>query len=180
MARRKKSSDDLYSNTELPMTPMIDIIFQLLIFFMCSMHFKQLEGKLNSWLPKDKGLNPVSVPKPELQEIRIVMDWDGDDKQGRTRVSIERRPVGDVAYDRVNAHEPPEGRSIWQSLAAQVGGQFQAAKSKFGRDIPVIIDARSKVPWAHVIQALDACKQHNIEKVEFAGSPEHEPGLKNK
>ncbi len=72
MARRRKNNDDLAKNEELPMTPMIDIIFQLLIFFMCSMPFKKLEGKLNSWLPKDKGLNPVSVPKPELQEIRIA------------------------------------------------------------------------------------------------------------
>ena len=38
------------------MTPMIDVVFQLLIFFMLSMHFKEVEGKLLSQLPKDKGL----------------------------------------------------------------------------------------------------------------------------
>ncbi|KAF0241790.1 MAG: hypothetical protein FD180_4260 [Planctomycetota bacterium] len=36
----------------LNVAPMVDIIFCLCIFFMCSFHFKQLEGKFESWLPK--------------------------------------------------------------------------------------------------------------------------------
>ena len=39
----------------LNVAPMVDIIFCLCIFFMCSFHFKQLEGKFESWLPKGHG-----------------------------------------------------------------------------------------------------------------------------
>ncbi len=38
---------------DLNMTPMIDVVFQLLIFFMLSMHFKEIEGKLITTLPRD-------------------------------------------------------------------------------------------------------------------------------
>ena len=56
---------------------LIDIIFCLCIFFMCSFHFKQLEGKVDAWLPKDKGPNPAPVDlKPVLEEIRVFMRWD--------------------------------------------------------------------------------------------------------
>ena len=44
---------------ELEMTPMIDVTFLLLIFFMCTIKFKSLEGKLAAYLPKD---GPSSLP----------------------------------------------------------------------------------------------------------------------
>ena len=34
---------------ELQMTPMIDVTFLLLIFFMCTLKFKVLEGKLGAY-----------------------------------------------------------------------------------------------------------------------------------
>src|SRR5215216_2799609 len=54
---------------------MVDIIFCLCIFFMCSFRFKQLEGKFDSWLPRDKG-NSGTVSDQQLTEIRIAMFWD--------------------------------------------------------------------------------------------------------
>ena len=41
---------------EINVTAMVDVIFCLCIFFMCSFHFKQLEGKIDTWLPKDRGV----------------------------------------------------------------------------------------------------------------------------
>lgn len=43
------ASDD--NPVGINVTAMVDIIFCLCLFFMCSMHFKQIEGKLESWLP---------------------------------------------------------------------------------------------------------------------------------
>ena len=37
---------------------MVDIIFCLCLFFMCSLKFKPLDAKFDSWLPKDKGGAP--------------------------------------------------------------------------------------------------------------------------
>jgi len=33
-------------------TAMVDVIFCLCVFFMCSLHFRQVEGKFETWLPK--------------------------------------------------------------------------------------------------------------------------------
>ena len=54
--------------TRLNMTPMIDVVFQLLVFFLCSMKFKSLDMKIEAFLPKDRGLaatpsKPADVPK---------------------------------------------------------------------------------------------------------------------
>ena len=58
---------------EPPMTSMIDIIFQLLIFFILTLKIKSVEGKLINQLPKDKGLSASSSPSPEEQEVRIIL-----------------------------------------------------------------------------------------------------------
>ena len=41
------------------MTPMIYVVFQLMIFFMSTIKFKTMEGKLSAYLPKDVGVDPT-------------------------------------------------------------------------------------------------------------------------
>ena len=53
------------------MTPMVDVTFLLLIFFMCTIKFKKLEGKLAAYLPKDMGLNNTQVDPVEKLDIRL-------------------------------------------------------------------------------------------------------------
>jgi biopolymer transport protein ExbD len=57
-------------------TPLIDVIFCLCVFFMCSFRFKQLEGKFDTWLPKGKGNSGVADASQLLKEVRVAMWWD--------------------------------------------------------------------------------------------------------
>ncbi|MCY3002363.1 MAG: biopolymer transporter ExbD [Planctomycetota bacterium] len=59
------------------MTPMIDVVFQLLIFFMLTIKFKLLEGKLSAYLPKDVGVNDSqAIPKDKI-EIKLKVEREG-------------------------------------------------------------------------------------------------------
>ena len=58
MSKKKDLGRD---ECEMEMTPMIDVVFLLLIFFMCTLRFKTLEGKLAAYLPRDAGVNPWQV-----------------------------------------------------------------------------------------------------------------------
>ena len=62
---------------ELDMTPMIDVVFQLLIFFMLTIEFKTLEGKLAAYLPKDVGVNNTPAEPKEKVEIRVKVVNEG-------------------------------------------------------------------------------------------------------
>ena len=44
---------------------LIDILMCLLLFYMCASKFAALEGKMDAWLPKDKGAN-AGPPPPKL------------------------------------------------------------------------------------------------------------------
>ncbi|MGE3853490.1 MAG: biopolymer transporter ExbD, partial [Planctomycetota bacterium] len=52
------------------MTPMIDVVFLLLIFFMC-MKFKSFEKKLDADLPLNDGLS--SSIAPPIQQLRVKL-----------------------------------------------------------------------------------------------------------
>src|SRR5688572_17297376 len=61
-------------------TAMVDVIFCLCLFYMCSFKFKQLEGKFDSWLPLAKGTSGAGTTEDRIQEIRVAMYWDVDTK----------------------------------------------------------------------------------------------------
>jgi len=56
---------------ELRMTAMIDVTFLLLIFFLCSIKFKLLDGKLCTYLPKDRGVNACSMDERLIERMEI-------------------------------------------------------------------------------------------------------------
>jgi len=64
---------------ELNMTPMIDVIFQLVLFFVFSMKFLAFEGQLNAYLPKNRGLSTVQTIDPTLSQITLFLEWDPQD-----------------------------------------------------------------------------------------------------
>ena len=132
---------------QIDMTPMIDCVFQLILFFMLTMHFKMPHTKLDSYLPKDKGLTDVAVkltPK-ELEEVRIRIDQD---------------PASpDKALFYVGDHQVPDPRE----LAGIVQGLL-AGKS----DIPVTIDGQSTVHFRHVVVAADACRIAKVKEINYA------------
>lgn len=139
---------------DLPMTPMIDVIFQLMIFFMCSIHFKSLEGKLYSYLPKDKGMNLTVVTDPILDEVRIALIFNESKPPLMTDIKIGQHviPDMDALYDKLKA--------IWQDAVASATSP--------DRIIPFKIDAQPKIPVQAIVKVLDVCKKVGISKVEFA------------
>ena len=126
---------------------LIDIIFCLIIFFMCSFHFKQLEGKIDSWLPKDKG---SSTPSSELPvEIRVAMFWDA-----KTEKVVRQYGSRIVTSD--------------DELQALIKGAHDDYVRINKPDVPVIIDGDARIPWHEVISVVNMCKRLDIDKIEFA------------
>ena len=57
---------------KMDMTPMIDVVFQLIIFFMCNIKYKTLEGRLDAFLPKDVGVNSAPATQPP-EKVEVVI-----------------------------------------------------------------------------------------------------------
>jgi hypothetical protein len=71
------TKDDDNQDTEANMAPMIDVIFQLVLFFVFSMKFIAFEGQLQAYLPKDRG---QSAPQTTLDPTTatLYLEWEPD------------------------------------------------------------------------------------------------------
>ncbi len=68
--------DDVQEEVKPDMTPMIDVVFLMIIFFIC-IDFKVLEAKLPAFLPKDKGSQTDVVEPQEQLSVKIYVEAAG-------------------------------------------------------------------------------------------------------
>jgi biopolymer transport protein ExbD len=135
---------------EINVTAMVDVIFCLCIFFMCSFHFKQLEGKIDAWLPKERGnsIGDLKTP-PMLEEVRLIMRWDPE-RQLTTR------------------HIAARGGNATDDELVSTIRAIKKDYEKAGKiEVPVVVDAMDAVPWQDVVHALDLCKGEKLSPITF-------------
>jgi biopolymer transport protein ExbD len=136
-------------------TPLVDIIFCLCVFFMISFKFKQIEGKFDAWLPKGKGSEGMPVGTIMPKEIRVAILWDEANEESLRKFGV--RPI--------KASED-------ELLQTVMNEAWQDFKRLNEIDVPLVVDADVRVPWKDVITVINIGKRVGIEKVEFAfGAP---------
>jgi biopolymer transport protein ExbD len=144
------SQDPSDNPVAVNVVPLVDIIFCLCVFFMCSFKFKQLEGKFETWLPKSEG--PPSDPEQPIllpSEIRVALLWD----EATQTVS---RKLGTRPF--------PQDEELGKAL-----GEARSAWASKGRpDVPMTIDADVRVPWQEVATVVDLATARDIAKIQFA------------
>ncbi len=129
--------------SSMDMTPMIDVTFQLLIFFMCSLNFKIEEGMLMSHLPKDQGVFSVAVKSNPYEQIRIQLIKSGPD----TVVLADSYKFSESdKYQRLYQHI----QSVLSKLA-ESGGKEST--------ISVVIEPEIDVGFQDVISTLNVCRK---------------------
>jgi len=134
----------------LKMTPMIDVVFLLLIFFIVATRFRVPEGRLDAFAAD-------RWPGPPVAEIRItlrVSQAGKSDPAAAPSVLIDGRPVGG------------RGEAVLRRLAADSG---------IRENVPVIIEAEPHLAYRWVIATLNLCRKMRFEKVNFAASKRNAP-----
>ena len=128
---------------ELQMTPIIDVIFLLLIFFMCTAHFYPPEEILpmNTTLPGSLAAEVVLPDPVNLDTVLIQIFFDP-----KTRWKIEGNQCSTL-------HEVEN--ILWLLRKAKP-------------DIPVIIESADVVPVEKVIDVYDLCRLLELSRVQFA------------
>jgi biopolymer transport protein ExbD len=137
---------------KLSITPLIDVTFLLLIFFMCAMRFKTLERKVQAWLPLDHGI------------VHTKPDWDQETK---IKVLLKRGPGEASTRVKLLDRELGAGESAFAELDRRI-----ASIHASNPDLKGEIDAFEEVPHGHVIRSIDSFMKAGVEEIEFRGAPE--------
>ncbi len=145
---RSPTSRQRGSRLDLPMTPMIDVVFLLIIFFLCTASFQATEEVLPTSLSLPGSVDAKVKAEPELEdldEVVVKLSWE----DGRPRWEINNR-----AYGRLE----------------EVGGVLGAIVRRVQEDLPVILDVEGRVPMENVIDLYDLCRRVGLERIRFAAS----------
>ena len=120
------------------MTPMIDVVFQMIIFFVCTAELDKM-----------------------VLDKNVVLEWarhgQAEDEKHPLTVTVNVRANGDVTLG---------GTRL--SMAGFHGFMRTMANRYGGQNIPVIIRGDQSVEHSHISAIMDVCKGVGIWKVSLA------------
>ena len=130
------------------MTPMIDVVFLLLVFFVWTASFQTIEQILPSELSSQIGNQSQALTPPpikDFEDIVVTISFDGQNAAW----TLNKQPINRI-------------EDIQQRLAAIASVNAAA---------PVILHPQPNVPLEFVIQSYDAAKLSGFTNVAFAVNP---------
>ena len=133
----------------LNMAAMVDVVFLLLIFFMCTSAAPEIENELPTDLPRITGEVPK---KEELDPIRIRLTGSG----GNVRLSCDGQTCVDAA-----------GRASFDVLVAKLARRHAVLDASVVEPT-VIISGEGEVPFGHMVRALNSGKTVGFKRVYFS------------
>ncbi|MHC4942928.1 MAG: ExbD/TolR family protein [Planctomycetota bacterium] len=141
------SKEAATEEVKMQMTPMIDVTFLLLIFFLCSIKFKLLDGKMQTYLPKDLGVN-TSPTIIELEKIDVNLRISRKATLGFT-IDINGKMMNDL-----------------NDFYRQVKGLHNQAP-----DLKCTIYPYKGVQYGMVIKVVNECLRADMTQITFGGTP---------
>ena len=174
--------DDAQEEAKADMTPMIDVVFLMIIFFIC-IDFKVLESKLAAFLPKDKGSSPTVAPPQEQLSVKIYVEAAGQPTwpngggfgvlnpntkrpyryvlQGhKVRWEVGPKPLynlADVKAELVRIRKDPN------SMVPDV------SKPGTKKLLPCVIEAYPGTFYDDVAKTADVCNEAEFTEINFGG-----------
>lgn len=167
---------------KLNMTPMIDIVFQLILFFLFNLRFKSLDYRIESALPKDRGVEASPQMVEPIPSIKIdLFRLDASDKaNARTKIKVggaHETIIPAALYQwtgkKVDDMAIEKRRDAEFAKIAAIIKKVREGKPEFKGEIDTPPPSGLLVPHADVMRILDAFIEAGITDVNFvgAGSP---------
>ena len=133
-------------NPQLDMTPMIDVVFELIIFFVVTLTEAQ---KKDETIELENGQHGIVLTPEELPPEHMQIDIASVDKSGK-KLKTPRISMGDRTLTKEQVYE-----------------RVKARYDKLRREFPVLIRADFDTPHSAVRDVMDACTKAKIWKISF-------------
>ena len=146
--RGGKGSESLAT---LDITPTIDVVFLLLIFFIATIRLPNPEANIRAYLPRTEETSASDKTQAGEKETENV---------NRIRITLRNMTGGTEL--RLNGAVLKGGfRQLDQALASlgKIAAQSPEVKSK------VILDVDSRIPYRYVVRAIDTCAKHKFDDI---------------
>lgn len=126
----------------LPLTPLIDVTFLLLLYFLLTSTFHEPEQQMMAAVPRPGGKPGVLMP------IHVTLTPTGDANEGVSYQINDEKPTAELS-------------NVRAALA-------EHARVAADPELPVFIHAGSDVRWEYVIEIFNATSATGFKAVTFA------------
>ena len=160
MAKKKRKTE---GGVDLDMTPMIDVVFQLIIFFVVTL---KTADAINPDIVLEYGKNGPEMKADEFEIPPVTVEV----KRYRTPTDFLRKakvPTGRVISINGSVMSRAQFRAILRQIVSQRGVNF-----------PLLIRADKDTPHEDVREVMNICNEVGIWKVSFIAMIK--PGDSNK
>lgn len=166
----RKKAGDAAPEVAIPVTPMLDMAFQLLTFFIFTYHPSGMEGQMEMALPSDdakaahqqKDQDPTaeSNKNPTLElpaDLLVILQTqsDGSNTGELSSITVEERS-GKTPVSNLDA------------LLKHLEKVRESVENKSG----IKLQADSRLKWDGVVQVMDVCRRAGFNNISFAPPPD--------
>ena len=132
-----------YDNPKAEMTPMIDVVFQLIIFFVVTL---KMSDDKDTTIKLADGKNGIVLTQEELPPSQLTIDVAASGRVSMSNITMSDAMVVDAVKKRVRA---------------------------YGTDFPCMIRADKETPHMHVAKVMNLCAAAGMWKVSFVAIQAH-------
>ena len=132
-----------YDNPKAEMTPMIDVVFQLIIFFVVTL---KMSDDKDSTIKLADGKNGIVLTQEELPPSQLTIDVAQSGRISMSNITMSDAMIVNAVKKRVDA---------------------------YGTDFPCMIRADKNTPHRHVAKVMNLCAAAGMWKVSFVAIQEH-------
>jgi len=128
------------------MTPMIDIVFQLIIFFVVTL---KLTSDINMDILLEDGKSGDIIKEETRKQNPLEIELDRNGRISMYNFRFSDDEIRNVLRGRVN---------------------------RMGADFPILIRADRRTPHEHVKRVMDLCTEAGVWKLSFVAVQDHKTG----
>jgi biopolymer transport protein ExbD len=180
MARRTRTHDPSLE-VDLPITPMLDLAFQVLLFFILTYHPSQLEGQMDLSLPD---LAQGAAAKPEEAQASDKGDLD---LPSEVTVMVRAKRDGEMAGEisQITVQDRSESKEITVSPRkdkksfvdqVQLRKYLQDLRPGLANQNDIKLLPESMLNYGRVMEVMDACRNAGFNNVSLGPPPDLTPG----
>ena len=148
-------------NPQLDMTPMIDVVFELIIFFVVTL---KMSAEKDESIVLEDGRDGIKLTPEELPPSHMIVD-----------VGLKTTPTGQVREGTCRISMMNMEISV-QELGRRIRERYRLYNGEF----PVLIRADYRVEHRYIKQVLDACTENKIWKISFVAVQDRKNHTANK
>lgn len=154
MPKKKRAEPPV--EVTLPITPMLDMSFQLLSFFILTFHPMPQEGQFS-----------INLPKPETSDVKQVQPDLPDEKKDEYKIQVYSEH-GEI--DMLSLQGPAAKREAMKVLdlrdeLKRLVPEKKTADTKGTENITITVEASDKLNYSRLMEVMNLCKGLGFDNI---------------